>query len=486
MTRTGFLALLLAASLTACAQSTPEQQIIDDAAAALGGAEAVLAVSTLVVEGEGTQYNLGQDVVPEASGQTFAVTGLRRATDLAAGRWRRELTRQPNFTYFQGPDARPQVQGIDGDVGYNVAANGNANRVSEAQATERRAGLNHGPLSAVRAALDPGASVSNARTEGAESLVDVVTADGHAFTLAVDATTGLPSRIVWMGSNNNLGDVVNEWSFGDYQDFDGFQLPTTFASRVDDFTTAEYRLTSWTVDGDTGDLAAPADAASATAATGPAPANVEVEELADGIWRLAGQSHHSVVVEFDDHLMLIEAPQNDTRALAVIAQARELVPDKPLTQLVNTHHHFDHSGGVRAAVSEGLTVITHQGNVDFFERMAARPHTLMSDALATNAMAVTVEGVDDVREITDGQMTVNLYTVSTAHSETMLIAHFPSEQLLVEADVYTPGSNAQSFSAEFFEVLQGRNLNIDRVAPLHGAPAPYGQFMKEAMAAAAN
>ena len=313
-----------------------------------------------------------------------------------------------------------------------------------------------------------------------------MTADGHAFTLAVDATTGLPSRVVWMGSNNNLGDVVNEWSFGDYQDFDGFQLPTTFASRVDDFTTAEYRLTSWTVDGDTGDLAAPADAASATAATGPAPANVEVEELADGIWRLAGQSHHSVVVEFDDHLMLIEAPQNDTRALAVIAQARELVPDKPLTQLVNTHHHFDHSGGVRAAVSEGLTVITHQGNVDFFERMAARPHTLMSDALATNAMAVTVEGVDDVREITDGQMTVNLYTVSTAHSETMLIAHFPSEQLLVEADVYTPGSNAQSFSAEFFEVLQGRNLNIDRVAPLHGAPAPYGQFMKEAMAAAAN
>ena len=83
--------------------------------------------------------------------------------------------------------------------------------------------------------------------------------------------------------------------------------------------------------------------------------------MAKGIWFLAGQSHHSVLVEFADHLTLIEAPQNDTRALAVIAKARTLRPGKPLTQVVNTHHHFDHSGGIRAAVSEGLTVDHAQG-----------------------------------------------------------------------------------------------------------------------------
>src|SRR4029077_4422871 len=109
-----------------------------------------------------------------------------------------------------------------------------------------------------------------------------------------------------------------------------------------------------------------AAAAAAPAASGPPPAVVTAEPVAKGIWFLAGQSHHSVLVEFGDHLMLIEAPQNDTRTLAVIAKARELRPDKPLKYVANSHHHFDHSGGIRAAVAEGLTVITHKANEVFF------------------------------------------------------------------------------------------------------------------------
>ena len=106
---------------------------------------------------------------------------------------------------------------------------------------------------------------------------------------------------------------------------------------------------------------APADAASAPVPPPPAPPTVAVEELGRGIWLLAGGSHHSVLVEFNDHLKLIEAPQTDDRVLAVIAKARELRPNKPLTHVINTHHHFDHSGGIRAAISKGLTVITHGG-----------------------------------------------------------------------------------------------------------------------------
>ena len=107
-----------------------------------------------------------------------------------------------------------------------------------------------------------------------------------------------------------------------------------------------------------------------------------VDAVAKGVWLLAGQSHHSALVEFSDHLMLIDAPQSEARTLAVIAKARETVPGKPLTQLVTTHHHFDHTAGLRAAVAEGLTVITHEGNRDWVERMAKRPHTRQPDALA--------------------------------------------------------------------------------------------------------
>lgn len=481
MRRIACLALVAAATLSACSRPTPEQQIVNDAAQALGGADRINAVKTLVLTGEGTQYNLGQDVVPGASGQTFAVTGYTRAIDIAGARARTELTRRPNFTFFQGPAAQRQVNGVDGAVAYNVGPNGAATRAADAVAADRRAELLHHPVPAVRAALAPMARLANPRTEGAESLVDVTSASGQAFTLAVDTTTKLPTRVITRTDNTNLGDVAISTAFATYQDVGGLQLPTTLTTRTDDFTTQEVNV-STAVDGNTGDLAAPSAATSAPAIAGPPPQTVAEEVLAPGIWFLAGGSHHSVLVEFNDHLTLIESPQNDARALAVIAKARSLVPGKPLTQIVNSHHHFDHTGGIRAAIAEGLTVITHQGNTAFFEEVAKRPHTIVPDALAMNPRPLTVEGVGDERVLTDGTMTVNLYPVTTAHSQSMLVAYFPRQRLLVEADAYTPGGAVQMYAGEFLAALKPRNLRIDRVVPLHGKVAPYAQFVKEASA----
>src|SRR5262245_26018044 len=120
VTRCTSLAFALGLGLTACT-TAPEQQIVNDAAAALGGADRIRAVKTLVIEGWGTQYNLGQDVVPGASGQTFTVADYKRSVDVAGVRARTELTRTPNFTFFQGPAAQRQIGGIDGGTAYNVA-----------------------------------------------------------------------------------------------------------------------------------------------------------------------------------------------------------------------------------------------------------------------------------------------------------------------------------------------------------------------------
>jgi hypothetical protein len=226
-------------------------------------------------------------------------------------------------------------------------------------AKDRRAEIYHHPIKIVRAALDPEAKLENPRTAGNERVVDVTTSNGLKFTLATDAATNLPTRVVSMTDNTNLGDVAIETSFADYQDVAGLKLPKRLTTKTDKYQTAEIRVTRQAIDGATGDLTAPQAAASAPAFAAPPPATVTAEELAKGIWFLGGQSHHSVLVEFADHLTLIEAPQNDTRTLAVIAKAKSLRPEKPLTQVINTHHHFDHSGGIRAAVAEGLTVITH-------------------------------------------------------------------------------------------------------------------------------
>jgi glyoxylase-like metal-dependent hydrolase (beta-lactamase superfamily II) len=479
MKRSTWLVFVSLITVTACARPTPERRVVDDAAAALGGRSRILAVKTLVIEGEGTNGNLGQDMTPEATGQSFTVSGYKLALDLANGRWRIEQTRTPNFTYFQGQAAQKQTLGIDRDVAYNVAANGTATRLSAAATKDRRATTYHHPLTIVRAALDPAAKLANARAFGNQRTVDVTTADGFTFTLATDTATGLPTSVVSMADNTNLGDIAQETSFEQYQDVNGIKLPSRMTTKVDNYQTSLLRVTRQTIDGNAGDLAAPSAAASAAATAGPPPATVTVEPLAKGMWLLAGQSHHSVLVEFSDHLLLIEAPQNDTRSLAVIAKAREVVPGKPLTAVVNTHHHFDHSGGVRAAVSEGLTVITQKANAAFFQQAIGRAHTIVPDALAKNAKPLKLETVDEEMALKDKAMAVNLYHIAgSPHADTLLMAYFPRERVLVEVDVYSPGASVHPYAANLLENIKRRNLRVDRIVPLHGTPVTFDALVK--------
>jgi glyoxylase-like metal-dependent hydrolase (beta-lactamase superfamily II) len=247
---------------------------------------------------------------------------------------------------------------------------------------------------------------------------------------------------------------------------------------VDDFTTSELTVKHTVQNDPAGDLAAPAAVASAPPPSGPT-INVTAETVAPGIWLLAGQSHHSVVAEFADHLVLIEAPQSEARTLAVIARARELAPDKPLTTLVTTHHHFDHTAGVRAAIAEGLKVITHAGNVDFFQDIASRPHTMSPDALAKSPRPAVVEPVDDERVFEDAAMSMTLYHVAgSPHSDTMLMAYFPRQRVLVEVDVFSPGAAVNPYAANLLENVTRRKLQVDRIVPLHGSIAPFEALVK--------
>jgi len=360
-----------------------------------------------------------------------------------------------------------------------VAASGTATRVGEAAAGDRRAELVRHPIVAMRAALDPTSRVTNLRTEDGQSIVDVSTTDGRAFTLAIDAATKRPSQVTTMSDNVVLGDIRISTTFGDYQDVGGWQLPMRFTTKTDNFTSVEVHAATHVVDANAGDLAAPAAAASAAVPVAPAP-NVTVADVSPGIWQLAGGSHRSVLVEFADRLVLFEAPQNDARTLAVIAKARELRPGKPLTHVVNSHHHFDHSGGIRAAVSEGLTIVTHMGNTTFFEEIVKRPHTLVPDALSKNPKPLKMEAVGDEKVITDGAMTMHLYDVPGEHSSTMLMAYFPRERLLLEADMYEPDEDLHVFAPRFLEEVKKRRVRVDRIVSLHSNVAPYDRLLKDA------
>jgi glyoxylase-like metal-dependent hydrolase (beta-lactamase superfamily II) len=467
------------AAATACTQRTPEQQLVQDTAAALGGADRIEAAGVLTMEGTGTQYNLGQDLRPGLAEQTFTVSAFRREIDLNAPRVRTTLTRTPNFSYFQGPQAQTQTTGVDGEIAYNVGANGTPARVSAAAAADRRAERYHHPLVLLKTALADGAQLSAVRSEGGGRAVDVTT-DAGPVTLVVGADNR-PIRIQSPGTHINLGDVMLATAFAEYADAGGLQLPTRLTTRVDDFATGTYEVTNTTAA--SGAVEAPAEVRNASAPAAPA-VNVAVEEVAPGVWFLAGQSHHSVVVAFKDRLVLIEAPQSEARTLAVIARARELRPGTPLTHLVMSHHHFDHSTGLRAAIAEGLTVVTHAGNEAFVNEMATRPFTRQPDALAKAPKPATIETVGDSHTITDGARQLVLYPVTdNPHSHTMLMAYLPRERVLIEVDAFSPGGTYHPYAPNLLEQVKARNLRVDRIVPLHGAIVPFSALQAAAAAA---
>ena len=452
-------------------------QLIIDAAEAMGGERPLSELESLVIEGDGRQYRLGQNSSPANPLPYFSIDSYVREIDLANDRWRVVERRTSSYLTGNPINGRQQTTGSDGDVAYNINDDGEVSRASAKVAMERQADQYDHPAALVHLALsDETTVVANLRQEDGQDVVDITAPGGQTYTMYVDSATKFPSSIVTTSYDTVLGDVTRATHFEDYFEtggFGGFQarliLPRGIGSSIDDFTIWELRVDSAT-NRELDDLSAPGEAQSA-----PAPefqADVQVEEVGEGIWLLAGQSHHSLLVEFDEYLALVEAPQHDARTLAVIAAARELQPEKPLQYVVNTHHHFDHAGGIRAAISEGLTVITHESNAEFYQEIAQRPHTIMPDALANNPQELVLELVaNEIYELGEGRRTLEIARVRPdSHTDAMLVAYLPRERTLIEVDLYTANSRMAPFAENLLRTIADREWQVENVLPLHGTP----------------
>jgi glyoxylase-like metal-dependent hydrolase (beta-lactamase superfamily II) len=204
------------------------------------------------------------------------------------------------------------------------------------------------------------------------------------------------------------------------------------------------------------------------------------------VWYLTGTTHHSVVIEMKDHVIVAEAPQNEERALAVLAEARKLVANKPVRYLINSHHHYDHSGGVRAFAAEGVTVVTSEVNRPFFDWSLSAAATVNPDRLAKSKRKATIEGVGDKRVMTDGARTVEIHQIAgSLHHDGMLMVYLPKEKLLIQADAFTPvAANAKypvppnPFSVNLADNIVRLGLNVDEHLPLHGRVVPMAELNK--------
>jgi gluconolactonase len=182
-----------------------------------------------------------------------------------------------------------------------------------------------------------------------------------------------------------------------------------------------------------------------------------------------------VLVEQSDHLVVIEAPQHEARSLAVIEKARELARGKPIRYVVNTHAHFDHSGGLRTYVDEGAIVVTHATNRPFYEQAWSAPRTVSPDRLARSGKTPQFETFTG-RHVLAGEHPIEIHPIAgNGHNDAFALVYLPAQRLLVEADAYTPAAPntpppaaPNPFSVNLLENIERLKLDVAQIAPLHG------------------
>jgi glyoxylase-like metal-dependent hydrolase (beta-lactamase superfamily II) len=470
--------------------TAPERQIVTRAADALGGRDRVMAVKTLQIIGYGelAYFNGGGNISgdPAAPQKWQKVLEYTRTIDLEHWRTRVQQRLKMDFVFAStvgqlGLNRTNET--LDGDIAYNIgggflaapqAGTPAPQPAGPAAARQRRVELLAHPLTIVRAALDPRTKLSNFRTQTNLQLIDVTLQQGDTLTLAVNATSNLPAWVSYVGPNANLGDVTYRTAFAGYVPEKGIQLPTGFATTIDFRNVVQSKLyvDRNIVDGPIDDLSAPASVRTPRPPQG-APeggnANLNPMKVADHVWFMNGNTFF----EFDDHFTMVEANRTDAALQAIIKVVNALVPGKRVTQVIQTHHHFDHSVGLRAAVAEGLTIISRRGNEGIFREMVSRPAKLFPDALGRNPKPLKFTPVDDHLKLKDATNEIDIYhIVGNYHMADGVIVHVPASNLLVEADLTTQEWDFNWWGDSLMNNIEYRKIKVATNLAVH-SQKPY-------------
>jgi glyoxylase-like metal-dependent hydrolase (beta-lactamase superfamily II) len=192
-------------------------------------------------------------------------------------------------------------------------------------------------------------------------------------------------------------------------------------------------------------------------------------KVADHVWFMNGNTFF----EFDDHITMVEANRTDAALQAILDVVNALVPGKRVTQVIQSHHHFDHSAGLRAAVAQGLTIISRRANEGIFREMVARPARLFPDALARNPRPLTFIPVDDHLKMKDSTNEIDIYhVVGNYHMADAVIVHVPRSNLLVEADLTTQEWDFNWWGDSLMNNIEYRKLQVNTNLAVH-ADKPY-------------
>ena len=282
----------------------------------------------------------------------------------------------------------------------------------------------------------------------------------------------------WIDENNNVvkvtswfkspmvGDEYVETRYARYRDYNGFRFGPQIHQSIGVPPDPSYDFVASTVEVNVPDAAPAVPAAVRT--YGGSTAVIQTRQLAAGTWLIGGNGYYSAALEFGNFAAVIEAPLDDIRSQAVIAETHRLIPNKPLRYVVNTHHHYDVAGGLRGYAAEDVLIVTQQSNYDNYESLAMSLHSQQIDPDSQGRAPRQVHYIrmEEHWTMTDGQRKLEIYHVQNqGHSEDMLMAWLPAEKILFETDLFEAPPAARTPPATPLNMALLYNLERVRAAP---------------------
>ncbi len=457
----------VAATLSLNALAQDAKSVLANATKAMG----VDTLNSLTFSGSASLVNFGQAPTSTGPWQGNLITNYVRSMTFGAQMTSRATGIQLTPPITGGPPA-PQPY--------------NQNIPATATAWAQQLEIHLTPWGFLKAAAANNATLAKPVPGSTYNVLSYITTQKAPSGLAykvngyVNKSTGMIDRVETWIEHPLFGDLQVENIYGDYRDFKGTKVPFKVQQRRGgdvifdaNIINAESNPTNIT------ELMTPPAAANGKggaappAAAAPAAPLVTSEKIADGVYRITG-GYVAMAIEFKDFILVLEGPQSEARGLAVIAEAKKLIPNKPIRYVFNSHYHFDHSSGLAPFVAEGATIITQENNVNYYTRALTGPRTLAGDTLAKSPKKPKFMPVAELGQVTDGTRTVEFHhIINMNHTNGMLIAYLPKEKLIFQADFTLPAAGQQpnEFVRALGPNLTRLKLDYNRFVPVH-APNP--------------